>query len=83
MERLITPIEIYNKLLDFMKKEKIDPREMALACKIYESIYEEQFKPIIKTTDNKFYSLSDFVEDVSRLSSSKIDFSELYTRWLV
>lgn len=42
MDRLIRPIEIYNKLLDFMKKEKIDPREMALACKIYESIYEDQ-----------------------------------------
>lgn len=38
------PILIYVKLLEFMEKEKIDPREMAIGCKIYESIYNEQSK---------------------------------------
>ena len=44
MEELLKPIVIYQKLILFIIKEKIDPREMALACKIYESIYEEQSK---------------------------------------
>lgn len=44
MEELKDPVIVNLKLIKFIDKEKIDPREMALACKIYESIYEEQSK---------------------------------------
>ena len=44
MEKLKDPVLVYMKLIELMENEKIDPREMALACKIYESIYEEQSK---------------------------------------